>query len=153
MKAIVLSDSHHDFNSIIHVIENESHIDLLIHAGDVQRDVDDIQAAWPNIPCAYVVGNNDFFVRDVPTQRIFTFAGKKIFLTHGHLFGVKSSLSRLEKAAVECHADICIFGHTHLKHLEKKDGLWILNPGSSCRSYAVIEIKENNINIKIKETP
>ena len=99
MKAIVLSDSHKNFNSIRRAIEKEADINLIIHAGDVQRDVDDILDAWPELPCEFVLGNNDFNVFNVPTQRVFVFGGKKIFLTHGHLYGVRNSTFRLVQEA------------------------------------------------------
>ncbi|MEE1013874.1 MAG: metallophosphoesterase [Clostridia bacterium] len=151
MKAIVLSDSHRDFSSILRAMEKESNIDYIIHAGDVHRDVEDIQAMWQNIPCIYVVGNNDFSVWDVPTRREFILEGKRFLLTHGHLYGVKSSLARLHREAADCQADICIFGHTHKAHLEEKNGIRFLNPGAAYRSYAVIEIHGATIDIQLKE--
>lgn len=151
MKALVLSDSHRYFGGIARAMENESDIDLIIHAGDVQQDVDDIMAAWSNIPCAYVIGNNDYFVHDVPDKRIFSFDGKRIFLTHGHLFGVKLSLNRLILAAKEANADICIFGHTHTSYLEETEDMLILNPGSCFRSYAVLEINDGRVRVEIKK--
>ncbi len=151
MKILVLSDSHNSFSSILRAMENERNIDMIIHAGDVHRDVEDIMIMWPNIPCAYVLGNNDFFVHDAPNQRFFEVCGKKIFLTHGHLYGVKSSTARVEYEARKLGADICIFGHTHTRHLEEKDGLWILNPGAASRSYGIIQIKNGVTEIKIKD--
>lgn len=151
MKALVLSDSHRDFGGIMRAMENESDVDLIIHAGDVQRDVDDIMAAWSNIPCAYVLGNNDFFVHDVPDRRVFGFGGKRIFLTHGHMYSVKLSLDRLIRAAKDAEADICIFGHTHVSHIEKSGNLLVLNPGSSRRSYAVLEVNNGEVKAEIKK--
>lgn len=151
MKAIVLSDSHKNFNSIRRAIEKEPDINLIIHAGDVQRDVDDILDAWPELPCEFVLGNNDFNVFNVPTQRVFVFGGKKIFLTHGHLYGVRHSTFRLVQEAKKHHADICIFGHTHLPLLTEQDGIQILNPGSSWQSYGVIEITDGQVKICLKE--
>lgn len=151
MKALVLSDSHENFDSIVRAVEREKNIDMIIHAGDVNRDVLRIQERWDRIPCAYVIGNNDILVRE-PMQRTFTFGGRKVFLTHGHLLGVKNSLLRLELAAREEGADICIFGHTHSAYSELKDGMWILNPGASPRTYGIIEVNNNrDIKIEIKE--
>lgn len=150
MKALVLSDSHKNFNSIRRAVEREPDADLLIHAGDVQRDVDDILDAWPELPCEYVLGNNDFCVTGVPSQRLFEFGGKRIFLTHGHMYRVKSSTARLVQKARAMGADICIFGHTHLPCLEEQDGIWVLNPGTAWRSYATIEITDGEVSIQIK---
>lgn len=59
MKALVLSDSHGSFQSIMNAVESEKDISLIIFAGDIQRDADDIAAAYPDIPFEYVLGNND----------------------------------------------------------------------------------------------
>ena len=56
--------------------------------------------------------------------------GRKVFLTHGHLYGVKTNLNELEKKAREENADICIFGHTHREYLVEKDGTVYVNPGA-----------------------
>ena len=141
MKAIVLSDSHHFFNSIMDIIEGEGRktIDLIIHAGDVHRDVEDMMAAYPEYRYEYVLGNNDYFTVGVPFDRVFSFDGHKVFLTHGHNYGVKLG------------AEICIFGHTHMRYFEQKDGICLLNPGSSVYSYAVLETKGDRLDITIKE--
>lgn len=151
MKAIVFSDSHKDFSAILRAMEREKDIDYIIHAGDVHRDVEDIEAMWRQIPCISVLGNNDYFVWDVPHQREFTLCGKKFLLTHGHKYGVKSSLARLFQEAASRKADVCIFGHTHLAYLEEKNGIRMLNPGAAHRSYAIIEIHQDHIDIQLKE--
>ena len=151
MKAIVLSDSHRDFSSILRAMEQEKGITHIIHAGDVQKDVDDICDLWQNLPCISVLGNNDFGVWGEPTRREFTLADKKFLLTHGHLYGVKSTLCRLQKEAISIQADICIFGHTHQPFLEQRNGIWFLNPGPAHRSYATIEIIDGNLDIQLKE--
>lgn len=151
MKAVVMSDSHKNFNSIIRIMDQESDATHLIHAGDVQQDVDDIESVWPNLPLAYVLGNNDFFAPGVPFDRLFTISNTKIFLTHGHQYGVKRSLSLLLKKANDLNVDICIFGHTHSPYLEQVDGIWLLNPGSTGRSYATIDFQNSSFHISLKE--
>ena len=151
MKAVVMSDSHKNFNSILRIMEQESDATQIIHAGDVQQDVDDIESVWPTIPIACVVGNNEYFVPNIPSDRLFSLGGKTIFLTHGHLYGVKYTLSALTRKAKEVQADICIFGHTHTRFLENRDGIWFLNPGSTRDSYATIVIENQKIDIQLKE--
>lgn len=153
VKAIVLSDSHHFFNSIMDIIEGEGRktIDLIIHAGDVHRDVEDMMAAYPEYRYEYVLGNNDYFTVGVPFDRVFSFDGHKVFLTHGHNYGVKCSLGRLLAQGKKLGAEICIFGHTHMRYFEQKDGICLLNPGSSVYSYAVLETKGDRLDIMIKE--
>ncbi len=151
MKAVVMSDSHKDFDSILKIMNQESDANYIIHAGDVQQDIDDMESVWSTLPIAYVLGNNDFFVTNVPTDRLFTLGEKKIFLTHGHMYAVKHSLSLLTKKAKEVSADICIFGHTHTPFLEMRDGIWFLNPGSTRRSYATIDFQRETPLIEIKK--
>lgn len=48
---------------------------------------------------------------------------RRIFMSHGHIYG-PNSLPDLEKGTV------VLTGHTHIPTAEKKDGLWMCNPGS-----------------------
>ena len=150
MKAIILSDSHKDFFAVCSAIDANPDINLIIHAGDVHRDVEDIMAAYPLIPCAYVLGNNDYNVWDVPYDRFFEYGGKKIFLTHGHNYSVKASPARVKYEAKRHGADICIFGHTHTKFLEEGEIL-VINPGAAHRSYAILTIDDGNVAVEFKE--
>ncbi len=151
MKIIVFSDSHKSFGAMTKAIEQEGPVDWLIHAGDVHCDVEDLEIMYPRIPLAYVLGNNDFFVRDVPTDRLFELGGVKIFLTHGHNYGVKSSLAKLLQKGREAGARLVIFGHTHRAHIEKIGGITLFNPGAATRSYGVLEIDNGKFDLQIKE--
>lgn len=149
MKALIFSDSHRCYSSMDEVIASHPDTDLIIHAGDVQRDVEEIEIDYPQIPCACVLGNNDFYANGVPFDRIFEFGGKKIFLTHGHNYAVKVSPHRVIAEAKRHGADICIFGHTHIPYLENHDGIWVVNPGAARNGYAVLTIKNGNTTIKL----
>ena len=65
--------------------------------------------------------------------------GINFYLTHGHLHSPEN-LPSLKKG------DAFIFGHIHLPIAEKKDDIYILNPGSTSipkggnpNSYAILE--------------
>ncbi|MEH0020818.1 MAG: YfcE family phosphodiesterase [Desulfobacter sp.] len=78
----------------------------------------------PSHPFYYVYGNCDvesYFPGYAP-EKTFRIFGKKIFLHHGH-----------RPLSTDCRADIVIQGHTHLCHLEKKEGTIFMNPGSLAR--------------------
>jgi len=47
--------------------------------------------------------------------------GKRIFATHGHLYGDQPPLKA---------GEILLQGHTHVPRHEEKDGIFFLNPGS-----------------------
>ncbi len=151
MKILIFSDSHKSFAPMMRAIEIEKDVNWIIHAGDVQSDVEDLLITYPKTPVAYVKGNNDFFLRDVPEDRFFTLDGVKIFLTHGHNYGVKYSLSALFKKGTELGADICIFGHTHVAVCEKMENITLFNPGSATKSYGVMEINNGEYSLEIRK--
>lgn len=150
MKALILSDSHGMVGNLIEAYENEKDIDMVMFLGDMHRDIEEFSFAYPRLTVAEVIGNNDFFEKSVPEDRVFVFGGKKIFMTHGHKYGVKYSTAALLKKAKEEGADICIYGHTHSRDLEEEDGITIINPGSARRSYAVLTVSDN-IKVEFKE--
>ncbi len=151
MKIMIFSDSHKNFGAMTRAMEAEHPVDWIIHAGDVHRDVEDMEIMYPRIPLAYVKGNNDYFIHDVPDDRFFELGGVKIFLTHGHNYGVKYSLAKLLQKGGELGADIVIFGHTHLAHCEKIGNVTLFNPGAAPRSYGVLEINNGEFNLQIRE--
>lgn len=150
IKALILSDSHKDFLAVCSAIDENPDISMIIHAGDVQRDVEDIMSAYPTLPCAYVLGNNDYNIWDVPYDRFFEWGGKKFFLTHGHNYGVKASPARVLLEAKKKGADICIFGHTHRRYFDDSD-IIVINPGSARSGYAIIEIDDENVSVEFKD--
>ncbi len=151
MKILIFSDSHRQFAPLMQVMEREVQVDRIIHAGDVCQDAEDLEIMYPSVPVIAVKGNNDYFNRDFPEDRFFELGGVKIFLTHGHNYGVKYSYSKVWQVAREKGADICIFGHTHKAHQEKLGGVELFNPGSSGRSYGVLEIDEKGYTLKLCE--
>lgn len=150
MKALIFSDSHRYTAGIHKAMKENPDTKLIIFAGDMQSDAEEIMRTYPRIPFAYVLGNNDWFVRDVPYDGFFEFCGKKIFLTHGHNYGVKMSPLRVIMKAKELGADICIFGHTHCQLLEHND-IWVVNPGTARSGYAVLTVDNGEINIELKK--
>lgn len=70
---------------------------------------------------------------------VIFYEGKKIFATHGHIYN-KANMPNIYEG------DVMISGHTHIPLAEKKDGIYILNPGSitlpkenTPNSYAILE--------------
>lgn len=153
MKALIFSDSHGSFQSIFDAVTYEQSADMIIFAGDVQHDADDILRSFPDTPVEYVLGNNDWLVRGVPNDRVFNFGGKCIFLTHGHMYGVKQSLYKLRQKARDFEADVCVFGHTHEPFCEEQDGILMLNPGSSRFTYMVLNINNGKVEAELKKRP
>ncbi len=147
MRILVTSDTHGDFYSLKKAVDEQRSAEIIIHCGDSKDEVDKLRMLYPNKAVYAVRGNCDFgsMLNYVET---ITVEGKKIFITHGHLYNVKYTLYNLCCAAREIGADIVVFGHTHNAICEYDDGLHILNPGSLSgyyASYAYIDITDKGI--------
>lgn len=155
MRLGLLSDSHGDIYGAKRAIKKMGDVDLLIHLGDYCRDAEKISKEIKR-DIIYVRGNCDFS-SDVETDRIIEFGGKKIFITHGHKYNVKSDYMGLYYKAEEIGADAVLFGHTHTAIVFEMNGILFINPGSVSRprngieTYAVITVEKNNITPNITE--
>ncbi len=150
-KILVFSDTHGRCDDSIFVINSQKDVDMVIHAGDYVSDAEDLSYIFSDIRFEYVRGNNDFLSHE-RDEKIIEACGFKIFLTHGHEYGVKCGLQKLCDKAAKLGCKIAIFGHTHQEHYEQRDGIYLLNPGACAGRYAtygVIEIFENNFKIEI----
>lgn len=147
MKILVLSDSHGELRHMCAAIARERP-DFLIHLGDHERDVDRLQQLEPALAMCGVPGNCDYAFAGSNPNHVAEYDGVRVFMTHGHVFGVKSSLLRAELAAREAGASVLAFGHTHQALCEEKNGLWLLNPGScmggAVPSYGIILVENGN---------
>ena len=77
--------------------------------------------------------------------------GKRIFLTHGHLYGVKSSYDSLREMGRKMKCDIILFGHTHREFLEEKDMI-LANPGAAQDGkYGILDLQKEKVEIKLKK--
>ena len=150
MKAIIFSDSHGRTGDMIEALEREKNIDLVIFAGDVHSDIEELMEVYPRKEFEFVKGNNDFWLNNVPNDRVFDFDGKKIFLTHGHMYGVKTNPYNLLKKGREMGVDVIIFGHTHSRFMENFGDVVMLNPGAVRSSYGILEVKKGEVYAEIK---
>lgn len=130
MKILILSDSHGNHDLVRRAIGQEAPIDLLIHAGDVEGDLDQVLGPKREYEIRAVAGNMDWSDR-LPEEQCFTVGGHTIYVTHGHRLGVYSGTERLRARAGQKGADIAVYGHIHIPVLEKgEDGIMVINPGS-----------------------
>ncbi len=151
MRAIVVSDSHTDTGSLERAIDSQGKLDLIIHLGDIARDVRHIESLYYPVKVVAVTGNNDFMQPEA-FERVIDFDGHKIFLCHGHTQSVSMGTEKLAATARRLGCDAALFGHTHHKHLEKcEDGLLLLNPGSVSKprggrpTFAVLETENGKL--------
>jgi len=146
-----LSDSHGSKDNLLIAAERETP-HYVLHLGDCERDCSVLQRDFPSTPLRSVRGNCDPFSQ-MPQTDFIILDSKRILMTHGHLFGVKTGYAKVFNYAADQSADILLFGHTHIPHHEVWQGITILNPGSigyPPKSYAVIDINDGRITCKHK---
>ena len=153
MRAIVISDSHNDTAACERAISSVNQYDMIIHLGDIARDVDFLESYYYPARVVSVLGNNDF-LRPGDYERVIGFDGHKIFICHGHTLGVNYSTDKMESVARQKGCEAALFGHTHRNVCRKlEDGF--LNPGSVSRpigckpSFAILETSGNKLDAVI----
>ena len=120
MLIAVISDSHANRSSIEKVKKKISNTDILLFLGDGERDLEEITEGF-NGEVYAVRGNCD--IRGLyPEERVIEIQGKRIFMCHGHRYGVKYGYNSIFYRAKELDVDIVLFGHSH--------GIILMNPGS-----------------------
>ncbi|MBQ9065045.1 MAG: metallophosphoesterase [Blautia sp.] len=149
MKILIVSDTHGRDEGIEQAIEAERPFDMLIHCGDVEGREYYIEAL-ADTDCCIIAGNNDYFA-DLDRETELFLLGHRIFVTHGHSYGVSMDIAGLVEEAVYRECEIALFGHTHKPLIVKRDGVLAINPGSLSYprqngrrpSYIVMELREN----------
>ena len=150
MKILVFSDSHGNTPPMLDAVLKENP-QLILHLGDHSRDSIKLLEAYPRIPLRAVRGNCDGMAAE-PDSDEFVIHDKRIFMMHGHLYGVKLGLGSALNTAMLHRADILLFGHTHMPYKETVEGLLAVNPGSigmGQKTYAVLEIEDGAVDCKI----
>ncbi len=132
MRALVFADTHGSISACINAVKLLSPVDLVLHLGDYVPDARKLKHAFPETRFEYVAGNNDYGF-SVPEEKVVDFAGRRIFITHGHREGVKTSLKALAAKVKKNKADMGLFGHTHRQFCDMVDGVWLMNPGSASK--------------------
>ncbi len=150
MKILVLSDSHSSLRFMRSCICTLKP-DAVIHLGDHYDDGQTLAEENPGIRFHQVPGNCDRYrcPPDTPLVMCYCIGGVKLFMTHGHLHGVKSGIGGVVAAGREAGSQAVLFGHTHQAYCtQEADGMWVLNPGScgsSGGSAGVIETADGKI--------
>jgi putative phosphoesterase len=101
-----------------------SGVDLIIHAGDIGNP--QLLAALSGIaPVQAIRGNTDRgdWAAALPRTRVVEVGGLHLYVLH--------ELFRLDLDPAAAGFAAVIFAHSHEPHLEHKDGVLYLNPGSA----------------------
>lgn len=150
MKILVISDSHGSLSNLVEVYEKENP-DKIYVAGDFLEDIEEFKHIYPNSEVIAILGNCDFYKKDLKEDIFFIEEGKRIFITHGHKYGVKSSNQNLILKAEELNADVVIYGHTHNKFFQETNNKFYFNPGALIDgNYGIVEISKDKIDFKHK---
>lgn len=129
MRILVISDSHGNERNLRRALFRQPSAKLVIHLGDGSDDLDNVSMEFPDRQYIHVRGNNDWS-SPLPVEGEITVEQVKIFYTHGHKYNVKYGLYDLVGEARRRHAQVALFGHTHVAFTDYDDGLYLMNPGS-----------------------
>ena len=129
-KILVVSDNHRKLDNIYQLLEENPDISYFIHLGDSEGCEDAIRTHLPKGCESYFVqGNNDFFAY-LPKEIEMRLGKERLFLTHGHLYGVGFDLQGLADEARARNCSMALFGHTHRSFSRVVNGVLCINPGS-----------------------
>jgi len=150
----LISDTHGSYDAVEHAVSLAQKMDMWLHMGDCTPDAEYLQSLV-TVPVYGVAGNCDWPGSKTLYERIIEAAGHKIFITHGHNYGVRYTQEYIMEAAESQGADIAVYGHTHIVEYITGPPL-ILNPGSAARprddqrgSFMIMEL---NLNVEPKIT-
>lgn len=150
----IISDTHNRLERTARAVQllQDAGIETLIHCGDISHP--DILALFTGWPTYFVMGNNDddAELRHALTLMnhltylhrgdIIELAGKRIAITHGHLYREMQALMMQEP-------DYMLSGHTHVAHDELTRNIRCINPGALHRaseySVAILNLVTNQL--------
>ncbi len=155
----VVSDSH-GYKPGLRLIAEQvwqrwGRVDAWLHCGDGAADIKAVEpflrAHDPETRIWQVRGNCDGYTgAEIPWERVVTLGGVNLFMTHGHLFGVKYSLAMLDEEAHAGGCAIALFGHTHEPCMEMRSTL-LLNPGCAhTGQYLLLELEDGRPRVHLE---
>lgn len=135
-RVVLIGDTHMPrFGRVLpaRLAEAVSAADLVLHAGDITDGfVLDLLAT--SAPTVAVAGNNDppELVERLGLSRVVQVDDIRIGLTHGHAGPGKRTPDRAIATFADADppVDAVAFGHSHIPLVERRDDVWLLNPGS-----------------------
>ncbi len=127
MKILVVSDTHRrdaDYYDLVKLHKP----DMVVHCGDAEGSEEEMKLQTP-CPLMMVLGNNDYF-SDLPRELAFELRGLRIWVTHGHRYGVNLGPERIIEEAKRRGCDVVMYGHTHKPCVIGDGTVTAINPGS-----------------------
>ncbi len=157
MKILVFSDSHNNTELIKKALDtHKDTAELIIHLGDCVKDTEIFTRICPHIANINILGNCDYFssVNSASIESSFYLGktGIRAFACHGHSYRVEKGTDILYTKARLEKVSIAFYGHTHIANITEKNGIIIMNPGSTTIprstepvSYGVVNIVDGKI--------
>lgn len=158
MRILIAGDNHLDYDIILALNERYKDFDLKLHTGDSQFDLLEIEQLknWKKVR-----GNNDFISEEIlPKYIIIPTEYGNIFLTHGHLYRVKSDTDKefLISEAKRFNCKFVVYGHTHVLDIRKVDDMIVINPNSirlpimpRQKSYVELHLCKSSVKVLIMD--
>jgi len=126
----------------------EERVELIVHVGDFTGP--DVPALFEAIaPLEAVAGNNDpsALHERFGHRKILDVAGMRLGVIHGD-GRAGTTVSRSRAAFADDPVDVICFGHSHQPLCERRDSVWLVNPGSPTEkrrqprySYAILDVE------------
>ena len=148
---VIVSDSHRNRATLDGLDGVFSECDCIVHLGDLSSDGGYIRAKYPDK--TIVINGNCDIDKLGEDEKIAEAEGVKIFMCHGHRYGVKYTLTRLAGEAKSKGCAIALYGHTHAAAVDEIEGVKLINPGNLTRyaqkSYCYLCVHEGKAVEKI----
>ena len=115
------------------LVEGLRWADLILHTGDITQPFV-LELLAEHAPTIAVAGNNDppELAERLGRRTVVEVGGLRIGLTHGFIGPGRTTPDRAWRtfASESLPVDAVCFGHSHIPMVERRDGVWMLNPGS-----------------------
>lgn len=145
-KLLVISDTHGLVLPLKEIFEKHEDVTAIFHCGDSE-----LMNFDPILKKVHIVRGNCDYDRTLPNEVFIKIGQHKIYMTHGHMHGVKSSLDKLQERAKEMGAHLAFYGHSHIAKADLMEDVLLVNPGSLAyprgrkeKTYAVITLDQSN---------
>lgn len=130
---LIISDYHKREDLVVDLIKKYNPT-YTICCGDGESDL----SFYEENNIISVKGNCD--LANLPHVKILEIEGRKILVTHGHLYNVHFDIFKLYLLAKENDCECVLFGHTHIQMIEEYEGKTFINPGAlKDGNYAIID--------------
>lgn len=128
-KIIIFTDIHGETQNLLRLEPIIEGANAALFLGDGIRSLEILSGAARK-KLTVVRGNCDTFAdmfARLPSELQIEVAGKRIFMTHGHNYDVKSTASVIQKKAAELAVHVCVYGHTHKYKTWEYGGILFIN--------------------------